>query len=124
MFSFRFLGKKRQYNIKFPPQRKVKFGPVSIFLIDDSEIILVQATVSQDHPSLVLFTNQFIVPCVGPLHVNKTNFTVFCLFCITPFILPIALYNLQQLKEELCVLYLSSAIPGRKIIFLHYSLKA
>ena len=46
MFSFRFLGKKRQYNIKFPTQRKVNFGPVRIFLIDDSEIILVQATVS------------------------------------------------------------------------------
>ena len=71
---------KKLYNIKLPTQRKVKFGPVRIFLIDDSEIILVQATVSQDHPFLVLFTNQFIVPCVGPLHVNKTNFTVFGLY--------------------------------------------
>ena len=46
------------------------------------------------------------------LHLNKTNLLhrfLFILYSMTPFIFPIALYNLQQLKEELCVLYLSSA---------------
>ena len=53
---------KKLYNIKLPTQRKVKFGPVRIFLIDDSEIILVQDTVSENHQTLVFFTNQLCGP--------------------------------------------------------------